>query len=246
MSNSQNTTWNWTAVGAIAALIGALVPLILHFLGQNEETKQKVVSAPLHRSQPSCPDFEVNYVYRPGGKGPLEPLTEGAILESGDHYKIQFTPREDSFVYIFQIDASGEIFQLFPMRSFKGVAVDNQNPVEAGTAYVLPAPDKAFRLDDRVGTESIYFLASRDAIEELENGYEALTQARQENDSTLADELQAQLANSLISRGLADIVPDPDETIAKVPWLEDILPVAGRRLDDLCDHEAGRITFEHR
>ena len=97
-----------------------------------------------------------------------------AWLHTGDHYKITFTPDKDAYVYIFQADSSGQMFQLFPMEDLKGVRVDNFNPVRTGQQVVLPAPDKAFRLDDKTGTERIYFIASVQPNAEIEALYDEL------------------------------------------------------------------------
>jgi hypothetical protein len=94
--------------------------------------------------------FEVNYVYRKAGVGELKTINNGDSLQSGDHYKIVFNPDKDCYVYIFQVDSSGQVFQLFPMDNFRGVRVNNLNPVRHGKTYVLPSPDKAFVLDQMV------------------------------------------------------------------------------------------------
>lgn len=192
-------------------------------------------------------NFKVNYVYRPGGQGPLKPLGEGSVLNSGDHYKIQFTPTEDSYVYIFQVDSSKAIFQLFPMTSFGGVKVDNLNPVRAGVTYHLPARDKSFKLDDNVGSESILFLAFRQPNQALEQQYEALVKARLSQDDAKANNLQNAINTNFKTRGLAGIVDDSEKKTTTVPWTAKesfIMPV--RRLDNLCDDCISMITFEHR
>lgn len=192
-------------------------------------------------------NFKVNYVYRPGGQGPLKPLAEGSVLNSGDHYKIQFTPTEDGYVYIFQMDSSKAIFQLFPMTSFGGVKVDHLNPVKAGVTYHLPAKDKSFKLDDNVGPESILFLAFRQPNQALEQQYEALVKARLSRDNTQASNLQNAINTSFKTRGLAGIVDDPEKKTTTVPWTAKesfTLPV--RHLNNLCDDCISMITFEHR
>jgi len=192
-------------------------------------------------------NFRVNYVYRPGGRGPLKPLVEGSTLNSGDHYKIQFTPVEDSYVYIFQVDSSKAIFQLFPMTSFGGVRVDNLNPVKAGVTYHLPAKDKSFKLDDTVGSETIVFLAFREPNRALEQQYEAIINARLSRDGARASSLQTAMNSHFRTRGLAGIVDDPQKKTTTVPWTETesfTMPV--QNLNDLCVDCISMITFEHR
>ena len=191
--------------------------------------------------------FKVNYVYRPGGQGSLKPLVEGSVLNSGDHYKIQFTPEENSYVYIFQVDSSKAIFQLFPMSSFGNVRVDNFNPVKAGVTYHLPAKDKSFKLDNSVGSESILFLAFRQRNQALEQQYEALIKARLSQDRTKEDNLQTAIKSNFKTRGLAGIVDDPAKKTATIPWTStESFTVPVQQLNNLCADCISMVTFEHR
>jgi len=113
--------------------------------------------------------FQINFVYRSGGKGDLKPLDHGETLYSGDHYKIIFTANSNCHVYIFQIDSSDQAFQLFPMTNFKNVYVNNKNPVKSGIRYNIPSPQKAFTLDNITGAERIYFIATSQRNAEMEN-----------------------------------------------------------------------------
>jgi len=192
-------------------------------------------------------NFKVNYVYRPGGQGDLKPLVEGSVLNSGDHYKIQFTPEEDSYVYIFQVDSSKAIFQLFPMGRFGGVRVDNFNPVKAGVTYHLPAKKKSFKLDNNVGSESILFLAFRQRNQPLEQQYKALIKARLSQDKAKANNLQTAIKSNFKTRGLAGIVDDPAKKTTKVPWTgSESFTVPVQHLNNLCADCISMITFEHR
>ena len=128
-------------------------------------------SEALDSTNASMLSFEINYVYRTAGVGELKTITNGDTLTSGDHYKIVFTSDKECYVYIFQVDSSGQVFQLFPMESFRGVRVNQFNPVKQGKKYVLPSPDKAFLLDTKVGIERMYFIASGEENNELESLY---------------------------------------------------------------------------
>ena len=105
----------FTIIGAIATVI--IVPEFREFLDLDKKQDGKEVSA--------FPSFQVNYFYRERQTGQFKPIVNGTTLHSGDHYKIVFTPDADAYVYIFQIDSKSQIFQLFPMREFKGVRVNN-------------------------------------------------------------------------------------------------------------------------
>ena len=171
--------------------------------------------------------FQESYKYWDRDQGALKPFVDGDVLYSGDHYIIQFTPSENSYVYIFQIDSNQGVYQLFPMESFKGVELDNRNPARAGITYILPAQDKSFQLDDRTGRETIYFMASRQPDQALEEQYEALSQARQEHRASLVKQLQEQLTTSIKTRGLGTVVSNQAQ--------------GARRAE-----QVSVITFEHR
>ena len=114
--------------------------------------------------------FKIDYLYRHKYQFEFKPLTNTATLKNGDLYKIIFTPLEKSYVYIFQTDSkSNKIVQLFPMYKFKGVKLNNSNPVVAATTYHIPKKGISFTLDNNSGTtETIYFIAAREPDIELE------------------------------------------------------------------------------
>ncbi len=185
--------------------------------------------------------FDVSYVYRPGCKGEFIPLTNNKVLHSGECYKIIFTPEQDNYVYIFQIDSAEKIYRLFPMESFGGVTVNNFNPVKGGKTYYIPAEDKSFVLDEQMGTETIYFLASHqrdDALEELSQENE------QKDELAIIDQL-LQLAEE--AKDGPALVSDPAET-EKFSWQEEgqTFSVLQQRLENMCDGCVFVLTFEHR
>ena len=123
--------------------------------------------------------FKINYLYREGGQGDFRSFGEGSVLHSGDSLKLLFKPTEMAYVYIFMIDSHGNIGRLFPTGNFKGASQLNRNPVQKGMQYFVPAPQKSFRLDRNTGEESIYFIATRQADEVLEQQYQKLFVAQQ-------------------------------------------------------------------
>lgn len=204
-----------------------------------------LTTAPQTGSKPL--NFTVNYVYRRSGQGPLKPLVDGGVLNSGDHYKIQFTPSEDGYIYIFQVDSTKAIYRLFPMTSFGGVQVNNVNPVRAGVTYYLPARDKSFQLDNVVGTENIVFMAFRQPNQDLEQKYESLAKAREAQDSAKVDNLQTAIKNNFKTRGLAAIVDDPKKETATVTWKSaESFTMPLQRLDNLCEDCMSIIEFQHK
>ncbi len=211
------------------------------------ETTGGTTAKPVSLTNAKPLNFKLNYVYRSGGQGSLKSLNEGSELRSGDHYKIQFTPAEDSYVYIFQVDATKAIYQLYPMTSFGGVKVDNLNPVQGGVTYHLPAKDKSFKLDNNTGSETILFLAFRQPNRELEQQYEELVKARLSQNTAKTETLQTAIRSSFKTRGLAGIVDDPEKKTATVPWTAtESLTTPVKQVNNLCADCISMITFEHK
>ena len=189
-------------------------------------------------------DFKINHVYRTGGKGNVKQLTNGGALHSGDYYKIIFTPDEDCYVYIFQLDSANKLFRLFPMNSFAGVTINNFNPVKGGKTYHIPAQDKSFELDEQKGPETIYFIATRQKDVVLENQYRALQNAQQ--NPTRAQLVQNQTTQMIrAQKGLRAIKSDP--AASTTSWQEDGQPfsVLQRSLQDMCNGCVNILTFQH-
>ncbi|OQX16652.1 MAG: hypothetical protein BWK80_40045 [Desulfobacteraceae bacterium IS3] len=115
------------------------------------------------RTVPAVPNetipMELKIFARSRGSDIFENLKNGGRLYSGDLYKLAFKTPENSHVYIFNTDESGKSVRLFPMRDFKGVAVNNPNPVTGGKTYYVPSPEKSFRLDEQTGAGKIWYVA---------------------------------------------------------------------------------------
>jgi len=201
-----------------------------------QETSKQLASPPL--------SFDINYVYRKGGVGELRTIKNGDTLKSGDHYKIVFTPDKDCYVYIFQVDSSGQLFQLFPMESFRGVRVNQFNPVKQGKRYVLPSQDKAFVLDKKVGIERLYFIASHEQNKELESLYADLTAAIKHENSSGVKDTRSKLDKYFTRRGIK-VVHSKQST--KVPWREtgDLFLVMSQRLENLSKERIHVLEFVH-
>ena len=167
----------------------------------------------------------------------LEPLEDRLLLSTIDYSTFfggkgedrggSIAVDRDGYVYLFQVDSTGQFFQLFPMKSFKGIAVNQGNPVRAGHRYVLPAVDKSFKLDRTTGRERIYLVTSSSPHRELETLASRLDQARRQRDQAqvvalnrdLAAQLTGQSADAdgqrLAYRGVEEIV---DDEMVSVPW----------------------------
>lgn len=150
-------------------------------------------------NRPSEPTLsvQVSYSYRPIDQLNFRPLLNDSVLHSGDKYQIRFTPLQNAYVYIFQIDSSGAVYRLFPPDGGDTRPNGNISLLQAGVTYFVPAEDEAFQLDEQVGREQIYVLAFGDRDLGLENQYAALLEARRLQDQPRIAELQLRLVERL-------------------------------------------------
>ncbi len=150
-----------------------------------------------NRASEHALSVQVSYTYRPTDQLNFRPLLDESVLHSGDRYQIRFTPLQDGYVYIFQIDGGGAVYRLFPPEDANLQQTDSINPLRSGVTYFVPAEDEAFQLDEQTGQERIHVLAFRDRDFGLENQYAALLEARRLQDHSQIAELQLRLTERL-------------------------------------------------
>jgi len=196
--------------------------------------------------------FKINYLYREGGQKDFRSFGEGSVLHSGDSLKLLFKPTEAAYVYIFIVDSHGNIGRLFPTADFKGASQANRNPVQKGVQYFVPAARKSFRLDQNTGEESIYFIATREADEVLEQQYQTLFFAQQAQAVETITLIQEKLIiafkkkekQRLIEPELVtDVASDEQPTAFEEAGQKfSVLPAY---LNNLCEGCIYRVTFKH-
>ncbi len=177
-------------------------------------------------------DFEFNPIYK--GKGEIAfsnfDLAGNTTLKSGDSYKIVFTPKQDGYVYIFQQDSSGKIYPLFPIEKFKKTDLNHPKSVKKGVTYYIPSEKSWFQLDKTTGTESIYFITSK------------------QPDTVLEEQVKTALSTGAI-------IPEKTLIAAKGPYevVPDLEKVKGKDLIKQilqdCESETGcyhKLIFQHK
>ncbi len=110
-------------------------------------------------------EIKVQFLYE-DEKREIKPLDNDSVLKSGQKIGVAFSSKENCSIYIFWNDTSGNIGLLFPNPRL----TDAIAQVEAGKTYWLPHKDgqRWYVLDDNPGTETIYFVASRNRNPKLE------------------------------------------------------------------------------
>lgn len=103
-------------------------------------------------------------LYHEDKVGVMQPMDEGAVLQSADGYALFIQPSDTCFLYIYQIDALGKSSRVFPNPAFRTAA----NPVAAGAGLWVPNEKDVLLLDETTGKERLYVLGSLERVPELE------------------------------------------------------------------------------
>jgi hypothetical protein len=158
---------------------------------------------------------DIIFGYRPnGGRDESRHLRNGEQLYSGDFFKIQFTPKQECYVYIFQYDASHQLFTLFPTKDFRGADPANDNPVQASRTYFVPGNSKSFVLDNQVGEETIHFLVSQKPKPELVTLYNQLLDYRRQGNTPKIQVVQKKI-DGYIKKGIQPVLRDENAAAVK-------------------------------
>lgn len=112
------------------------------------------------------------------GEGELKliPIARDTALKSGDQIKFFVKLERGCFVYLIYHSSQGEVSVLFPYR-FEQLSRGYQTPAQ----YYVPQGNEWFELDEHVGQEAFYLLASAKRLNELEaliNKYETADPAK--------------------------------------------------------------------
>ena len=107
----------------------------------------------------------------------MHPINDGDVLkdgrgnaQAGDKFRVMFRPHTDGYVYVVAIDGSGWAQGIFPPPTSPLA-----NPVKAGEQYVLPEGNNWFSLDQFKGIETIFFIASQEKRQDLEEILQSIT-----------------------------------------------------------------------
>jgi len=116
----------------------------------------------------------------------LVSITQDTTLKTGDQLKMLVELQKACFVYVIHHGPNGEVHWLFPY-SQQQIDTDYQT----GKRYDIPRGERWFKLDDQVGRETFYLLASTERLPELETLLNTYTKA--------APTEQAQLAANILT-----------------------------------------------
>jgi len=103
-------------------------------------------------------ELQFAFVCRTGGRS--ERLLENNdAVYSGDEFRIIVRANQDCYLYIFNIDSTGEINQIFPVED----KIQILNPIRAANKYIIP-PDLIYKFDNNKGIEKFFVFGFKQEI----------------------------------------------------------------------------------
>lgn len=117
----------------------------------------------------TAPSAAIGVIVQPGGSTSEQwrPLRDGEPLSSSYNYRIVFQPDKKAYFYIFQIDSTGKLDWIFPKNNSSPYS-SGKNPTEGGLWTKIPSGEDALHLDENLGIEHIYIVATPSRWEALE------------------------------------------------------------------------------
>lgn len=125
-------------------------------------------------------------------------VEEGGTLYSNDNIKIFFRTNEDCYVYVLMFDSSGKASQIFPNKD-----ISMSNRIEGKREYRIPPGGDWFWLDDKIGTETVYVIASYEPLKEITR---LLMEMEKEGEKGRL-EASKELENKITTRGIGGVRP---------------------------------------
>jgi len=117
-----------------------------------------------------CFRWAFGAIVRSGHELEFSAITRDTTLKTGDKLKMLVELEKKCFVYVIYHSAQGEVSMLFPydMQQFS-------TDYTPGKRYYIPQGDRWFELDENLGRETFYLLASAQRLIELERLFSKYT-----------------------------------------------------------------------
>jgi outer membrane protein OmpA-like peptidoglycan-associated protein len=120
----------------------------------NLSTADTAAAAAAAPAAPRRLSVDVRVNYKSGGQ--VRKVAPGAVLRTSDNYRVSFTPTRDGYVYVYQIDSSGDATSVYPNSKYSHVS----NPVKGKQRYTVPDGEAWLALDNQLGSKEIVVLGT--------------------------------------------------------------------------------------
>jgi len=136
------------------------------------------------------------------------PIREDRRLKTGDQLKMFVELRKPCFVYVIHHGAQGEVQLLFPYNIQQFTA-----DYQPAKLYEIPPADGWFRLNEQVGRETFYLVASAQRLLDLEKSLDTYAAAKPAEQPQVATNILTALRN-MIKQHRASVQPGRPVPIA--------------------------------
>jgi S1-C subfamily serine protease len=193
------------AVGTVALVL--LVVVSIFTLYKQSPGPDDEISSPFFDLTASLTGKSQAFTVRGAPKGvPGKVLIEQqGVLRSGDEFQVSFNAGQDAYIYLFIKDSKGEVGLLPKIRQPIRVIKDNK--------YVIPAKNDWFWLDENVGKETIFILATENPLDATESVMSTLK-------SSGIDKLQKTLGSNLLAAKVISILHTDEKLIEDINAIE--------------------------
>ena len=123
---------------------------------------------------------------------------EGSVLHSHDNFQVHFQANKDAHVYVLIYDSTNEAHQLFPDPK---IALNNN--IKGVTEYSVPTANQWFWLDENIGTETIYVLASEKPLNNIQSLLKDMETAGAKEKKALSEKIRSEIVS--LERGVGGI-----------------------------------------
>ncbi|HWB85639.1 MAG TPA: DUF4384 domain-containing protein [Bryobacteraceae bacterium] len=101
--------------------------------------------------------------------GSWHTIDPGLVLAQNDRVRFRFRTNFDGYLYVMNQSTSGKYEQLFPREE-----TGQDNRIEAGKEYQVPATSTAFRITGPAGHETVYWLVTPARLNDAPPRYQPL------------------------------------------------------------------------
>ena len=192
------------AVGTVA--VALLVVVSIFTLYKQGPGPDDEITSPFFDLTASLTGESPAFTVRGAPKGvPGKVLIEQqGVLRSGDEFQVSFNASQDTYVYLFIKDSKGEVGLLPIIKQPIRVIKDKK--------YVMPTKGKWF-LDENVGKETIYILATENPLDATESVMSTLK-------SSGIDKLQKTLGSNLLAAKVISILHTDEKLVDDISAVE--------------------------
>ncbi|HOE18731.1 MAG TPA: CHAT domain-containing protein [Syntrophorhabdaceae bacterium] len=125
-------------------------------------------------------------------------IREGGVLQSYDNFQVHFSTNKDAHVYLLIFDSENNAKLLFPDPK-----IQLGNKVKGYVDYVVPSMNQWFWLDENIGTETLYLLASEKPLDDIQDLLDKMEKAGAKKKADISGQIKNKIRS--LERGVGGI-----------------------------------------